>query len=146
MVSTLPRDRRRRGLGFSDRLSTGLLHPSLAFRCRRRSAARYRLVVFCHRSFFSRRKLAVNHRRGRTIRRRLSRSSDCSLCSGSTTHRRWLDAATRPASWISPPMRPIRLSDNTAGYAWGERLKQSGISSSRRRPSICHWRGATNTI
>src|SRR6266850_2687781 len=82
MVATLPSDRRRRGLGFSDRLSTGLLHPSLAFRCRRRSAARYRLVVFCHRSFFSWRKLAVNHRRGRTIRRRLSRSATAPFVPG----------------------------------------------------------------
>jgi PAP2 superfamily len=49
--------------------------------------------------------------------------SDCSLCSGSTTQRPWLGAAIRQASWISPPMRPIRLSDDTAGCAWGERLK-----------------------
>ena len=36
--------------------------------------------------------------------------------------RPWLGAAIRQASWISPPMRPIRLSDDTAGCAWGERL------------------------
>src|SRR6266850_7833374 len=82
MVATPPRDRRRHRHGFSDRLSTGLLHPSLAFRCRRRSAARYRLVVFCPRLFFSWRKLAVNHRRGRTIRRRLSRSATAPFVPG----------------------------------------------------------------
>ena len=119
MVAPPPRDRRRRRHGFSDRLSTGLLHPSLAFRCRRRSAARLFFAI----DRFS---------RGANWRSIIAGSyyspapfslSDCSLCSGSTTQRPWFGAAIRQASWISPPMRPIRLSDDTAGCAWGERLK-----------------------
>jgi len=145
MVAPPPRDRRRRRHGFSDRLSTGLLHPSLAFRCRRRSAARYRLVFFAIDRFS----------RGANWR---SIIAGVVLFAGAFLALRLLPLFRvndpTPMVWRGDPAGLVDLSayaPNTIERRYrrlrlGRAPQGSGISSSRRRPSICHWRGAANTI